>query len=68
MATMAISKDDTDDLEIVADVVRHARAAPPGTRGRDVIAHVRRNFPDADEPRIRRAAGVAADMLLAQHG
>ena len=56
-----------EDIEVVADVVRLARAAEKSARAEDIVADVRRMHPGADEIRIRRACGHAADMLLAQH-
>ncbi len=56
-----------DDIEVVADVVRLARAAGPGTKAKTILAETRKMHPEIEETRIRRACGKAADLLLAQH-
>ena len=67
MVKQVTSTDHIDDIEIVADVVRYARAATPGTKAKSIFRQVRLNHPDVDESRIRRACQKAADLLLAQH-
>ena len=56
-----------EDIEVVADVVRLARAATPGTRAQTILERTRDIHPDVEEVRIRAACGRAADLLLAQH-
>lgn len=56
-----------DDIEVVADVVRLARAATPGTKAETILSQTRQMHPEIEEARIRRACGKAADLLLAQH-
>lgn len=56
-----------DDIEVVADVVRLARAAKPGTRAQSILKRTREMHPGIEDNRIRAACGRAADLLLAQH-
>ena len=67
MATAQLLNRHIDDIEIVADVVRLARAASPGTKGRTILKRIKSMHPDIGEDRIRKACGKAADLLLAQH-
>lgn len=57
----------TDPIEIVADVVRLARAADKNTTARQIINHVKSLYPEVPNEQIALAIKDAADMLLAQH-
>ena len=67
MAHRSIMTKDINDIEVVADVVRLARAAEPGTKAQSIFEKTREMHPDVEEIRIRKACGTAADLLLAQH-
>tara|TARA_B100000378_G_scaffold240270_1_gene208493 strand:- start:528 stop:734 length:207 start_codon:yes stop_codon:yes gene_type:complete len=67
MTTMSATTRTIDDIEVVADVVRMARAAVPGTRAQTILDRTMTMHPEIGEERIRRACGKAADLLLAQH-
>lgn len=67
MTTMPARTGQIDDIEVVADVVRLARAAVPGTRAQTILDRTRIMHPGIEETRIRAACGKAADLLLAQH-
>lgn len=55
------------DIEIVAETIRYARAAPKGQRPNTILGYLKQDFPDVDEPRLLRCMSEAADKLLAQH-
>ena len=59
--------EDIDDIEIVADILRLTRAAPPGAKAEAIFSSIREMHPEVEEARIRSACKVAADLLLAQH-
>ena len=67
MACAQVRTADMDDIEVVADVVRLARAAAPGIKAKEIFSRTRQMHPKIEEARIRRACGKAADLLLAQH-
>lgn len=67
MVTAHNSSTHIDDIEVVADVVRLARAAAPGTKAKAILAQTRQMHPEIEDARIRRACVKAADLLLAQH-
>ena len=55
------------DIDIVATIVKLARAAPPRTRAKTILADARRAYPEVEDERIYAAMKDAADLLLAQH-
>jgi hypothetical protein len=61
-------KEEVSHIEIVADVGRLARAAPPEKTAKQIFADIKAFYPEIDEAQIRRACGEAADLLLKQHG
>ena len=64
---MSKSTEEIVDIEIVADVIRLARAAGSGKQGQAILRAAQQMHPDVEEARIRQACGKAADLLLAQH-
>lgn len=59
--------EDINDIEIVAQTVRYARAAPPRRKAETILAFLKRDYPQVEERRILACMKQAADMLLQQH-
>lgn len=59
--------EDISDIEIVAQTVRYARAAPPRRKAKTILAFLKRDYPHLEERRILACMKQAADMLLKQH-
>lgn len=57
----------TSDLEIVAQTVRYARAAPAGTRAKAILTRLKADFPTVDPKRILSCMSQAAEIMLEQH-
>jgi hypothetical protein len=60
--------DKASEIEIVADTVRLARAAPPGRTAREILDILAGYHPLSSDLEIRTAMGKAAILLDHQHG
>lgn len=57
----------TSDLEIIAQTVRYARAAPSGTKAKAILSRLKADFPAVEPKRILCCMGQAAEIMLEQH-
>jgi len=59
--------DEVENLEVVASVVKKARAAGPGKQGARIISEVKAEYPELPKEAVLKACTIAADIMLAQH-
>lgn len=63
MTGFTVSDVPEDDLQMVADLLRICRAAPPSTRGDHVRTFLGILHPEADDATMKRIAGWTAKLL-----